>query len=37
MQLGHIAGGSHRNGIDFFNLYYGAVALPRFNSQLSGG
>lgn len=37
MRLGHVAGGAHRNGADFFNIYYGVVALPRFNSQLSSG
>ena len=25
MSLGHLAGGVHRDGKDFFNLYYGAV------------
>ncbi len=30
LPLGHLAGGVHRNGKDFFNLYYGVVALPRF-------
>jgi hypothetical protein len=30
--LGHIAGGVHRNGEDFFNLYYGAVGLPHFHA-----
>jgi tryptophan halogenase len=34
MALGHLAGGVHRNGKDFFNLYYGAVGLPHFNSGL---
>jgi tryptophan halogenase len=34
MALGHLAGGVHRNGKDFFNLYYGAVGLPKFNDQL---
>ena len=34
MSLGHLAGGVHRNGKDFFNLYYGAVGLPKFNDQL---
>ena len=29
MQLGHLAGGVHRDGQDFFNVYYGAVRLPR--------
>jgi hypothetical protein len=26
--LGHLAGGVHRNGEDFFNIYYGVVGLP---------
>jgi tryptophan halogenase len=34
MSLGHLAGGVHRNGKDFFNLYYGAVGLPKFNDNL---
>jgi hypothetical protein len=33
-QLGHLAGGSHRDGSDFFNLYYGSSSFPRFSSQL---
>jgi hypothetical protein len=37
MHLGHLAGGVHRDGSDFFNVYYGVMALPRFNAQLSGG
>jgi hypothetical protein len=28
LSLGHLAGGIHRNSEDFFNLYYGAAALP---------
>ena len=28
LSLGHLAGGIHRNGEDFFNLYYGAATLP---------
>jgi len=32
--LGHLAGGIHRNGQDFFNIYYGVVGLPYFNQQL---
>jgi len=32
--LGHLAGGIHRNGQDFFNIYYGVVGLPYFNRQL---
>ncbi|MCI4677302.1 hypothetical protein K9U39_19480 [Rhodoblastus acidophilus] len=35
MPLGHVAGGLHRDGADFFNIYYGVVALPRFNAQMS--
>ena len=35
MALGHLAGGIHRNGKDFFNLYYGAVGLPHFNEKLN--
>lgn len=34
MPLGHLAGGVHRNGRDFFNVYYGVVTLPRFNKAL---
>jgi tryptophan 7-halogenase len=34
MSLGHLAGGVHRNGKDFFNLYYGAVGLPKFNEKI---
>jgi tryptophan halogenase len=29
--LGHLAGGVHRDGEDFFNVYYGAVGLPHFH------
>ncbi|HVB47968.1 MAG TPA: hypothetical protein VNF69_06215 [Burkholderiales bacterium] len=32
--LGHLAGGVHRNGQDFFNLYYGVAGFPRFNERL---
>ena len=31
--LGHLAGGVHRNGEDFFNVYYGVVGLPHFHEQ----
>lgn len=31
LALGHLAGGVHRNGADFFNLYYGVVSLPHFS------
>ena len=34
MSLGHLAGGVHRDGRDFFNLYYGAVGLPKFSTKL---
>ena len=34
MLLGHLAGGVHRDGRDFFNVYYGAMGLPRFNERL---
>ncbi len=29
--LGHLAGGVHRGGEDFFNIYYGVVGLPHFH------
>jgi tryptophan 7-halogenase len=32
--LGHIAGGVHRNGKDFFNIYYGVEGYPRFAEGL---
>lgn len=32
--MGHLAGGVHRNGKDFFNLYYGVAGLPHFNERL---
>ena len=35
LALGHLAGGVHRNGKDFFNLYYGAVGLPKFSEKLN--
>jgi tryptophan 7-halogenase len=31
--LGHLAGGVHRNGNDFFNLYYGVAGLPHFHDR----
>ena len=34
LPLGHLAGGIHRDGRDFFNLYYGAVCLPHFNDKI---
>jgi tryptophan halogenase len=32
--LGHLAGGVHRNGEDFFNIYYGVADLPYVNQSL---
>ncbi|MGH8686526.1 MAG: hypothetical protein ACREVQ_02345 [Burkholderiales bacterium] len=32
--MGHLAGGVHRNGKDFFNLYYGVAGFPLFNERL---
>jgi len=29
--LGHLAGGVHRDGRDFFNIYYGVGSFPRFH------
>lgn len=29
--LGHLAGGVHRNGKDFFNVYYGVAGFPKFS------
>jgi tryptophan halogenase len=34
MSLGHLAGGVHRNGRDFFNVYYGVVGLPNYSKKL---
>lgn len=31
--LGHLAGGVHRNGEEFFNVYYGVSGFPRFNER----
>jgi|SRR5579862_9368795 len=31
--LGILGGGVHRNGEDFFTIYYGAVGLPHFHSK----
>lgn len=31
--LGHLAGGVHRNGKDFFNLYYGVGGFPHFHER----
>jgi tryptophan halogenase len=32
--LGHLAGGVHREGEDFFNVYYGVAGFPRFASRV---
>ena len=32
--LGHLAGGVHRNGEEFFNVYYGTSGFPRFSERL---
>jgi len=32
--LGHLAGGVHRDGREFFNVYYGVAGFPRFNERL---
>ncbi len=32
--LGHLAGGVHRNGQDFFNVYYGVTGFPHFNERM---
>ena len=34
MSLGHVAGGVHRDGREFFNIYYGMANLPTFNRKL---
>lgn len=31
--LGHLAGGVHRNGKGFFNLYYGVGGFPHFHER----
>lgn len=31
--LGHLAGGVHRNGEEFFNVYYGVSGYPRFSER----
>ena len=31
--LGHVAGGVHRNGRDFFNIYYGVTGFPHFSES----
>lgn len=33
--LGHLAGGVHRDGRDFFNVYYGVTGLPHFSRRLA--
>ena len=32
--LGHVAGGVHRNGKTFFNIYHGVTSFPRFSREL---
>ena len=32
--LGHLAGGVHRDGRGFFNVYYGVTGYPRFAARL---
>ena len=32
--FGHLAGGVHRDGADFFNVYYGVSGFPRFSERL---
>ena len=32
--LGHLAGGHHRDGRDFFNVYYGVTGFPQFAGRL---
>jgi hypothetical protein len=32
--LGHLAGGVHRDGRGFFNVYYGVTAHPQFAARL---
>ena len=32
--LGHVAGGVHRNGEEFFNIYHGVTSFPRFSAKL---
>lgn len=33
--LGHLAGGLHRQGEEFFNVYYGVVSLPHFSNTFT--
>jgi len=35
--LGHLAGGVHRDGKDFFNLYYGVGSFPHFHERFRRG
>ncbi|HET7338956.1 MAG TPA: hypothetical protein VFK22_05365 [Candidatus Dormibacteraeota bacterium] len=35
--LGHLAGGVHRDGRDFFNLYYGVGSFPQFHGAFRRG
>ena len=32
--LGHVAGGTHRDGKEFLNIYHGVTSFPRFNAEL---
>lgn len=32
--LGHLAGGAHRGGRDFFNVYYGVTGFPLYADRL---
>lgn len=32
--LGHLAGGVHRDGRDFFNVYYGLTGFPLYSARL---
>ena len=34
LPLGHLAGGIHRDNLDFFNVYYGAVGLPHYSDKI---
>lgn len=34
--FGHLAGGVHRDGREFFNVYYGVEGFPRFNEPGPG-
>jgi tryptophan halogenase len=35
--LGHLAGGVHRDGRDFFNVYYGVGSYPQFHGAFRPG